>query len=108
MTRPPHQHTAATTPVLRGPERSAQPPNSAEADPRNTKNRMNIHCNSGIFQSQVVLTLRDRKSSIQYTASRSQAGLVAGAGHCTDLVIPIACDSGNQNTEKPYAMPMHR
>lgn len=22
--------------------------------------------------------------------------------------MPMACDNGNQNTEKPYAMPMHK
>ena len=28
--------------------------------------------------------------------------------HMTDSLIPIARESGSQNTEKPYAMPMHR
>ncbi len=29
-------------------------------------------------------------------------------GHATDCVMPMAFDSGSQNTENPYAMPMHR
>src|SRR6201992_3317393 len=29
-------------------------------------------------------------------------------GQATEAVIPTAFDSGSQNTEKPYAMPMHR
>jgi hypothetical protein len=28
--------------------------------------------------------------------------------HATGAVMPIALDNGNQNTEKPYAMPMHK
>src|SRR5579864_5864713 len=32
----------------------------------------------------------------------------ASLGQATDLVIPMAFDNGIQNTEKPYAMPMHR
>ena len=38
MTIPPHQQTADTTPALRGPARSSQPPHSAADEPRKTKN----------------------------------------------------------------------
>ncbi len=86
-TSPPHQHTAATTPVLRGPERSAQPPNSAAEEPRKTKNRIGITCRSDTCQSQVVVTSRP-------ASPRS-------AGHFVEVVIPIALVSGNVNTEKP-------
>lgn len=30
------------------------------------------------------------------------------AGQAIDSVMPSAFDNGSQNTEKPYAMPMHR
>ncbi len=37
---PPHQANAATTPALRGPTRSSQPPHTAAAAPRTTKNKV--------------------------------------------------------------------
>ena len=40
MPMPPHQQNAATTPALRGPTRSSQPPQIAAAAPRTTKNKV--------------------------------------------------------------------
>src|SRR5712671_1066268 len=37
ITSPPHQHSAATTPALRGPARSSHPPQTAADDPSSTK-----------------------------------------------------------------------
>src|SRR5665213_800537 len=86
-TRPPHQHSAATKPALRGPARSSQPPQMAAARPRNTKNSVNIQPSSLIFQSQVVANIRPKNDM--------------SAGQATAVVIPMACDSGSQNTLKP-------
>src|SRR5215468_1916648 len=94
MSRPPHQQIAATTPALRGPACSSQPPHSAAAEPRNTKNIVYIQPSMLIFQSHVV--------------EKTVAMNDMSAGHATDLLIPIARDSGSQNTLKPYAMPMQR
>src|SRR5665213_527837 len=94
MSRPPHQQIAATTPALRGPACSSQPPQMADAAPRNTKNSVNIQPSMLIFQSQAdekIVAITDMS-----------------AGHATDFEMPIACDSGSQNTLKPYAMPMQR
>ena len=56
ITSPPHQQSAATTPALRGPTRSSQPPHKAAAEPKNTKNSPNIQVAScGTFQSQAVV-----------------------------------------------------
>src|SRR5271169_2301986 len=52
ITRPPHQHIAATAPALRGPTRSSQPPQRAAEEPRNTKNSVYIQPSIEIFQSQ--------------------------------------------------------
>jgi hypothetical protein len=87
MTRPPHQHNAATTPALRGPARSSQPPSSAAEVPSSTKNRVNIQPSMEIFQSQVV-----ENSSAKKPRSGAQA---------TGSFMPMALDSGSQNTEKP-------
>src|SRR5579884_2165141 len=76
---PPPQQNAATTPALRGPSRSTQRPKTAADDPRNTKNSVNIQPRVLIFQS-------------------PEAG----------CVIPMARDSGSQNTLNPYAIPMER
>ena len=40
ISMPPHQQKAETTPALRGPTRSSQPPQMAEAEPSTTKNRL--------------------------------------------------------------------
>src|ERR1700759_409333 len=93
MMRPPHQHSAATTPALRGPARSSQPPQSAADEPSTTKNRVYIQPRSLIFQSQVVVT---------------SAAKIDWSGQASDLVMPMARDSGSQNTLKPEGMPMHR
>ena len=53
--RPPDQHKAATTPALRGPARSSQPPQTAAAMPRTTMNRVNIQFRSATSQSQLVV-----------------------------------------------------
>src|SRR5262249_7733551 len=86
ITSPPHQHSAATTPALRGPARSSQPPQTAADDPSNTKKSVYIQPRLETRQSQVVV-----KSSP--TSVRS--------GHATLLSRPIARESGNQNTLKP-------
>src|SRR5262249_43402184 len=92
--RPPHQQTAETTPALRGPARSSQPPHSAAEKPSSTKNSVYIHPKVEIFQSQLVTKSSPKKP-------------VPGA-HATDSFIPIAFESGSQKTENPYAMPMHK
>jgi hypothetical protein len=93
ITSPPHQHTAATTPALRGPARSSQPPHVAAAEPSTTKKRVYIQPRLEMRQSQVVV-----KSSPASVRS----------GQATLLSRPMARDSGNQNTLKPYAIPMQR
>ena len=85
-TRPPHQHSAATTPALRGPDRSSQPPQTAAETPSTTKNSVYIHPMLAMRQSQVVV-----KSSCQSVMS----------GHALVCVTPSARDSGSQNTLKP-------
>src|ERR1700751_2229722 len=92
-TRPPHQHNAATNAALRGPTRSSQPPQIAAETPRITKNSVYIQPMLATFQSQVV---------VNSSWNSEMSGQAFGA------VMPIARDSGSQNTEKPYAMPMHR
>src|SRR6478672_11844348 len=91
--RPPHQHSAETKPALRGPTRSSQPPQMAAARPSTTKNNVYIQPRLATFQSQVV-------ENSSWTREIS--------GHALGAFSPIARDSGSQNTEKPYAMPMHR
>src|SRR5262245_9893858 len=86
-TRPPHQSSIATKPALRGPARSSQPPHTAAAAPRKTKNRVYIQPSSLIFQSQLVANMR-------VISDRSGAQAIA------DLAL-IARDSGSQNTLKP-------
>src|SRR5689334_22096957 len=93
ITRPPHQHNAATNAALRGPTRSSQPPQIAAAEPRNTKNKVYIQPRVETFQSQ----LEENTDSMKLIV----------AGQSTGLLMPIAFDNGSQNTEKPYAMPMH-
>src|SRR5580698_5370325 len=92
-TRPPAQQHAATTPALRGPTRSSQPPQSAADTPSTTKNSVNIQPMLAMRQSQVVVN-----SSCASDMS----------GQALDAVIPSARDSGSQNTLQPYAMPMQR
>ena len=87
MSRPPHQRKAAANPALRGPTRSSQPPHSAEAVPRNTKNRVNIHPSEETFQSQVVVNASAMKPM--------------SFGQSTAVLMPMALCSGSQNTEKP-------
>ena len=84
---PPPQQKAATTPAFRGPACSSQRPNTAAEEPRNTKNRVNIHPRVLIFQSQVVATIRWKKLML--------SGQEIGA------VIPTARLSGSQKTLKP-------
>src|SRR6516164_4382993 len=82
MTSPPHQHSAATTPALRGPTRSNQPPHSAADDPSSTKNSVYIQPRLETRQSQEVV-----KSSWRSVIS----------GQATLLSMPTARDSGSQN-----------
>src|SRR3569833_2783623 len=92
---PPHQHNAATTPAFRGPARSSQPPHSAAAQPRNTKYSVYIPPSVDTCQSHVVVN-----SSAKQPESLPHAAPAPAV--CS------AFDSGSQNTEKPYAMPMQR
>src|SRR5919109_979192 len=91
--RPPHQQTAATTPALRGPTRSSQPPQMAAETPRRTKNSVYIQPMLETRQSQVVV---------------NSSSTIVMSGHDFDAVTPSVRDSGSQNTENPYAMPMQR
>src|SRR3984885_1544767 len=90
---PPPQHSAATTPALRGPARSSQPPQIAAETPSTTKNSVNIHPKLATFQSQVV---------VNNSCHSDISGQAFGA------VRPMARDSGSHDTEKPSAMPMQR
>src|SRR5262245_27722604 len=90
---PPHQHSAATTPALRGPALSSQPPQIAAAMPSSTKNKVYIQPMLATRQSQLVV-------SNSCTSVISRQPLVC--------VTPSERESGNQKTEKPYAMPMQR
>src|SRR5450755_3378069 len=87
MTSPPHQQIDATTPPFLGPTRSSHPPQSAAAEPRNTKKSVNVHPRSLIFQSQVVTV--------------SCAKKLRSLGQSTEAVMPTAFDNGSQNTENP-------
>src|SRR4051812_37369724 len=92
--KPPHQQRAETKPALRGPTRSSQPPQIAEAAPRKTKNRAYTMPSSVIFQSQLVVK------------SEPKSGM--SGGQATGSLPFTARVSGSQNTLKPYAMPMHK
>ena len=85
-TRPPAQQHAATTPALRGPTRSSQPPHRAADTPSTTKNSVYIQPMLAMRQSQVVV-----KSSCTSVIS----------GHVFAAVTPSARDSGSQKTLKP-------
>src|SRR5215813_1099296 len=87
ISNPPHQQIAATTPALRGPARSSQPPQIAAAEPRKTKNSVYIQPRIGLSQSHVVV--------------KSICTQLMSLGHSMDLVMPSALVSGSQNTEKP-------
>src|SRR5215467_6940697 len=84
ISRPPHQQQAATTPALRGPERSSQPPHVAAAEPRNTKNSVYIQPSSLTFQSQLVVNRSARRPF--------------SAGQAIEVVMPRSCESGSQKT----------
>src|SRR5262245_53736472 len=87
MSSPPHQQQAETKPALRGPARSSQPPHTAAAAPRNTKNSVYIQPSSLIFQSQAVENARVKND--------------LSGGHAIDDLPLMACDSGSQKTLKP-------
>ncbi|MNX79847.1 hypothetical protein D3C86_1114910 [compost metagenome] len=87
MTSPPHQQTADTTPALRGPARSSQPPHSAAEQPSSTKNSVYIQPMVEMRQSQLVVN--------------SSATRLMSAGQASGWAPPTTLDSGNQNTEKP-------
>ena len=84
---PPHQQTAETTPALRGPACSSQPPQVAALLPSNTKNRVYIQPSVAIFQSQVV---------VNNSAKNPTSG-----PHLIASLTPSAFDNGSQNTENP-------
>src|ERR1700754_1835418 len=87
ITSPPHQQTAHTPPALPRPARSSHPPQVAAEIPSSTKKSVYVHPSMEIFQSQVVV--------------KSCATTLMSRGHSSDLPIPIALDSGSQNTENP-------
>ncbi len=87
ITMPPAQQQAATTPALRGPTCSSQPPHSAAEQPRITKNSVYIQPSVETCQSHdVVVNCAKKPTSF---------------GQARDALIPIALLSGSQNTEKP-------
>ncbi len=72
MRNPPPQQNAATTPAFLGPSRSSQAPKRAADEPRNTKNRVNIHPSVLIFQSQLFWTSRWANSFRASTSAVNQ------------------------------------
>ena len=86
-TNPPAQQQAETRPALRGPTRSSQPPQIAADKPRKKMNRVNTQFSSLTFQSQLVVN-----SAFSNPASGAQA---------RGLSMPMARDSGSQNTLNP-------
>ena len=87
ISMPPHQHSADTTPALRGPARSSQRAQMAAAQPRKTKNSVYIQPSVEIFQS-------------QWETNSSWKKPISGP-HLMASLMPSALDSGSQNTEKP-------
>src|SRR5260370_41088388 len=98
-TAPPHEHSVATKPALRGPSRSGQPPQIAADEPRSTKNSVYIQPRSNWVQSQSVA-----KGAWAVMPSLPEK-LVASPGQASGLGAPLAAatmrPSGTQNTEKP-------
>ena len=84
--KPPDQQSAATTPALRGPERSTQPPNSAAETPSNTMPMVKMMTRLVICQSQLVVN----KSPTR-----------VGFWQAPALSVPMARDSGSQKTLSP-------
>ncbi len=97
--RPPHQQSAATTPALRGPTRSSQPPQMAAEVPSSTKNSVYIQPRSNWVQSQLVVN-----SALPVMRSLPPK-VVASPGQTIGLPVPAATPSarpsGSQNTLKP-------
>src|SRR6185437_7675568 len=97
--RPPPQHSAATTPALRGPTRSSQPPQIAAETPSSTKNNVNIQPKSNWVQSQLVA---NKARPVMPTLPQK---VVASPGQGTAVsrpcATPTARPSGSQNTLKP-------
>ena len=85
--RPPHQQIAATTPALRGPARSSQPPQIAAATPSNDEEQRIHPAHARDFP--VACRREQLAARSTYPDMRSAA------------VKPIARDSGSQNTQKP-------
>ncbi len=86
MKKPPAQHNAATKPALRGPARSSQPPNTAADRPSITMPMVKMINRLVTCQSQLVV---------------KRSPITDGLGQATDLSMPIARDSGSQNTLSP-------
>ena len=97
--RPPHQHSAATTPALRGPTRSSQPPQMAAEMPSSTKNSVYIQPRSNWVQSQLVVN-----SALPVMSELAAEG-GGSPGQTIGLPVPAATPSarpsGSQNTLKP-------
>src|SRR5450830_1532539 len=89
---PPHQHSADTTPALRGPARSSQPPQIAAAQPRKTKNSVYIQPRVEMVQLQSVAV-----NSAKPAASEPMKPVPLAQVAAPDSTLL----SGSQNTEKP-------
>ena len=82
---PPHQHSAETTPALRGPACSSQPPHNAADTPSMKMNSVKVTLTAGTVQLHCV----ENSSAI------SDCCVHSAAAFPTSLVI------GSQNTENP-------
>src|SRR5579859_1397197 len=91
MTNPPPQHSAEMKPALSGPACSNQPPQIAAEMPSMAMKVSKICVTAGTVQ------LHDPANSC---AKKPMLPQLAAPG--SSLLI------GNQNTEKPYAIPIHR
>ena len=105
ISKPPHQHKADTTPALRGPSRSNQPPQMAAAQPSNTKNSVYIQPKSNCVQLQSVA---NNASAVPANFSPNVVAPAAQAASGLPSSPINALPSGFQNTLKPYAMPMDK
>src|SRR5687768_15948703 len=97
--RPPHQHIAETTPALRGPARSSQPPHVAAERPSITKKNVYIHPRPNWLQLQSVA------KSPRSVAAPFSTNVIAPAEQlgrtCDPSALVNAPSSGFQNTENP-------
>ena len=80
MRNPPPQQSAATSPALRGPSRSSQPPNNAAERPRNTIPIVKVQRRSLTRQLQVVVNSASVSDIVLQAASVSpEMALLSGS-----------------------------